>query len=88
MVNINAIESILKFVNEKKIKPMKKWSDRAYNKTSSRLSKLIRSSRTLMDLLSGNNTISMLKSKFKSLKKIRLSKIIVSYQTRTRIISS
>jgi hypothetical protein len=51
----------MRFVTQKKLKPMIKWSDRAKDRKSTYLSKLIKSTRSLLALLSGEDTIPMLK---------------------------
>ena len=65
MVNLSALELIKRFISANRIKPMKKWSDRLNNSRShySYLSSLISSTRSLLELLSGNDTVQMLKSK-------------------------
>jgi hypothetical protein len=61
----NAINLIKKFIVEKRIQKMKKWSERLNSQRlhSDYLKSLIRSTRSLLDILSGNDTIAMLKSK-------------------------
>jgi len=67
MVKITALLLIKKFIAEKKIKPMKKWSERRSNISRpiyQHLTTLIESIRSLLDLLSGNDMIAMLQSNF------------------------
>jgi hypothetical protein len=61
----NAITLIKRFIEEKRIKKMKKWSERLNGSklNSDYLKSLIRSTRSLLELLSGNDSIEMLKSK-------------------------
>ncbi len=64
MVNMTAIQVIIRFVTEGKIRPMKKWSlrlnsSRSHLQHNEKLKKLIRS---LLELISGNDTTAMLKS--------------------------
>jgi len=64
MVNITAIKLINRFLIEKKIKHMKKWSTRLPSRSNHQhLTILIKSIRSLLDVISGKDTIQMLKSK-------------------------
>ena len=65
MVNKTALMLIQQFIEENKLKPMKKWSERlSVSRPSYKyLTKLIDSIRSLMDLLSGNDTVKMVESK-------------------------
>jgi len=64
MVCMTALLQIQNFIKEKKIKPMKKWSERLSDSRPSYkyLTKLIDSIRSLLDLLSGNDTLKILES--------------------------
>jgi hypothetical protein len=64
MVNMTAIQEILRFVTEKKIRPMKRWSlrlnsSRSHIQHNEKLKTLIRS---LLELISGTDIIAMLQS--------------------------
>ncbi len=64
MVNINAIKLINQYIIDKNLKPMKKWSLRFRLRSSyQHLTILKKSIRTLLDFVSGNDTLKMLKSK-------------------------
>ena len=66
MVNITAIEKIIRFIdNERNIREMKKWSDR-FRLDQSRLKSwyiktLVRKIRWLLNLISGQDMVEMLK---------------------------
>ncbi len=66
MVNITALEEITRLISEKKIKPMKKWSLRLnstiHNQYKENLKKSIGQ---LFELISGQDTIAMLRSNYK-----------------------
>jgi len=64
MVNMTAIQEILRFVTEKKIRPMKRWSlrlnsSRSHIQHNEKLKTLLRS---LLELISGTDIIAMLQS--------------------------
>ena len=68
MVCMTALTRILTFVHEKKIKKMKRWSDRHKFKNSDQSrngnsynNQLIAEIRKLLRIISGNDTITMLK---------------------------
>ena len=65
MVRITSIKVILKFLKEKKIKNMKKWSDRKdleYKTKTPLRQNLIANIRSLLENISGNNIVEMIKS--------------------------
>lgn len=79
MVEQTALQLILSFINESKIKAMMKWSDRKLYSEDGKLMRyprvLTRKIREILNLLSGNDVVKMLKGqKFK--KKIFFKRII------------
>ena len=61
-----AIDKITKLIEDKQLRIMKKWSDRATSGTSKRhpyLDYLIKKIRSLLVLISGDDVVSMLKGK-------------------------
>jgi hypothetical protein len=64
MVNLTAVELIMRYISEKKIKPMKKWSLRlnASRLHSQHMNSLKKSIRFLLDLISGKDKLAMIKS--------------------------
>ena len=67
MIHVNAIELIEKFVIEHNVRPMKRWSLRNTNIQHPRYAnykKIIIQIRNLLELLSGGDIITMIKSFF------------------------
>lgn len=64
MVNLTAVELIMRYISEKQIKPMKKWSLRlnASRLHTTYLNNLKKSIRLLLDLISGKDKLAMIKS--------------------------
>ncbi len=68
MVRINAIELIDRFIVEQSVRPMKNWSLRNTQTKYPRYSEFKRMAekiRNLLNLLSGNDILAMLKSRIK-----------------------
>lgn len=61
---VNAVTSIIKLIDENNIRPMKKWSERGRRADSTNLSSqaqsIAKDIRHIMDILSGNDIVSML----------------------------
>ena len=69
MIPINAIELIEKFIIEKNVRPMKRWSLRNTHTKNPRYAnykRLIAKIRNLLAHLSGGDILSMIKSFFKN----------------------
>ena len=65
MIHINAIELIERFVTEHNVRPMKRWSLRNPNMQHPRYANyknIILKIRNLLELLSGGDILSMIKS--------------------------
>jgi hypothetical protein len=68
MVNITALEQLHRYIIEKNLTPMKNWDNR-YKKSaggtpSSYFRKMIKQIRTILNILSGENPVQMLKGKY------------------------
>lgn len=65
MVNLSTLEKLIRFTKSKKLSAMKKWSDRyrvqVNNNKSSIIKKMCKNIRTLLNLISGNDLVEMLK---------------------------
>ena len=68
MVNKSTIERINMYIDSKHLRPMKKWSLRfRYSQDSKKtrdIKKIIKQIRNLLNFLSGNDIVEMLKGKF------------------------
>lgn len=63
--NISALEEIIRLIEEKKLVPMKKWSERKgyeENKNGGYFLKMKNKIRSILELVSGNDLTAMLKS--------------------------
>jgi hypothetical protein len=63
---VNAIKHLIEFIEKNKLKPMKKWSERIIRKKNSnefhhKSEKMIKQIRCILNLLSGNDILPMLK---------------------------
>jgi|LakMenE18May11ns_1017448.scaffolds.fasta_scaffold8390583_1 hypothetical protein len=68
MVNITALQILSRFISNKNIKPMKKWSTRFRNvesdgRKSWYLKGLIRQIKKILNIISGNDIIEMIKGR-------------------------
>ncbi len=67
MVRSICLNNIVDFIKEKKLKPMKTWSDRyrigKNHVKSAYLQEIIKKVRLLLNLVSGNNVVEMMKGK-------------------------
>lgn len=62
MVNVTSLERIIQFINQENLRTMKDWKTRLTSRGGN-WSRLLKNIRIILNLISGNNIVDMLKSK-------------------------